>query len=133
MRVKLGCSLASGTITLGDKEITNRDDLYIYCGATNDLKSVQPSTLEVVRKGSGELLDEGLTWTHRDEYEDGRYAVLAVPEYLGIDCYKMLIGDFTVEIGCENTANYNGYKFYYFSSPITGDFTCKYIFKEENN
>ena len=79
------------------------------------------------------LLENGLTWKHIDKYEDGRYAVLAIPTYLGIECVGMQIGDFTIDIKCDNKAEYNGYRFYYFNSPIVGDFTCKYLFKEENN
>lgn len=132
MRVKLGCAPACGTITIGGETITNRDNLYIYCGATNNLDSIIPSELELVRGDPVDIINNGLTWNHRDIYGTGRYAVLAVPTYLNAVCTEMLVGDFTVKVECNNSTEYNGYTFYYFSSPIVGDFTCKYIFKEEN-
>ena len=132
VRVKLGCSPVSGSITIGGEEITNRDNLYIYCGATDNLDSIIPSDLELVRGDPMAIVRDGLVWNHKDIYGTGRYAVLAVPSFIDADCIKMLVGDFSVEIDCDNFKEYNGYKFYYFSSPIVGDFTCKYIFKEEN-
>lgn len=86
----------------------------------------------MVRGDPSDIIKSGLTWNHKDIYGTGRYAVLAVPTYLKAECTEMLVGDFSVSIGCENFKEYNGYRFYYFSSPIVGDFTCKYIFKEEN-
>lgn len=119
----------TNSIVIGDSEIAN-SNLYIYCGATDNLNSIVPDNLELVSSSVEDLLNNGLTWNHKDIYGNGRYAVLAIPSYLNIECTGIESGGFIVNMECNNISEYNNYKFYYFNSPIVGDFTCKYIFKE---
>lgn len=133
VRVKQGCN-DCWNLVIDDVDITS-ENRYVYCGSTDDLNAIVPSKLDLVPGTIEDWLRDGITWKHYDEndYLEGSYRVLAIPDYMKLKCTEMQVGEFKVPITCENKSAYDGYRFYYFSSPIVGNFTCKYILKEETN